>query len=306
MTLHKQEKHRDLLRHFFPPVSPECLKWGIHLMRLWVGPIEAWRYVVLDDKVPSGLLGTSKKTRLRFYTLLEKAWVKTAGGFLGIDDELVPGDQGSSSSDDSRSDDSGSDSSELGAGSEGEDDRGDGGDSDDDDDDEAIAYPDVIPFQLMGYRALKPNRGLHYGWQGHDATPDGPKTALEFFTLLEETHDAGGLCCLSGMPAAATRLLGICGGHDYSVLEVKRVEAGVSLGSSEEEIRMVLLRNPWGKVRWKGKYSHLDTESWTDEFKTAIGLPGPELRDGCFWMEIGDAFCHYEGVNIYTAAASIL
>ena len=147
----------------------------------------------------------------------------------------------------------------------------------------------------MGYAALKPNRGLHYGWQGTDETPDGPKNAAELFTLLEEIQAADGVCCFSGMPATETRQLGVCGGHDYSVLQTKRVATG------EGEIQMVLIRNPWGKVRWKGKYSHLDNESWTEEFKAASGLPGPEERGGFFWMQINDVFKHFEGVNVYTA-----
>jgi len=299
VALNQKEQHRDLLRHMFPVGSEACREWGIHVMRVWCTPLEAWRYIVLDEDIPVGLLGGSKTTHQLFYTLMEKAWVKTAGGFLAIDDDISQiGDEGSDSGSDSGSDGGRSDSgSELSEGA-GMDDRGSGSDSDEGED-ESVAYGDTMPYQVMGYKAIKPNRGLHYAWQGHDETTDGPKTAADFFNLLEEMHASGGICCMSGMPAAATVQLGICGGHDYSVLEAKRVQ--VSAG----DVCMVLLRNPWGKVRWKGKYSHLDNESWTEEFKAALGVQGPDIRGGAFWMEVGDVFTHYEGLNAYSAIATL-
>ena len=46
------------------------------------------RYILMDEDIPAGLLGGSKATKQLFYTLTEKAWVKTGGGFLSMDDEL--------------------------------------------------------------------------------------------------------------------------------------------------------------------------------------------------------------------------
>lgn len=47
--------------------------------------------------------------------------------------------------------------------------------------------------------------------------------------------------------------IGLVGGHAYGVLEI--VE--------QANIRLLLVKNPWGHTRWKGKYSYEDTRSWT-------------------------------------------
>lgn len=86
MGLHEDEHHRRLLRHMFPVVSMQARSSGLHVVRVWCASLEAWRYCVLDDFKPKGMLGGSKRTGQLFYTLLEKVWIKTAGGFLIIEE----------------------------------------------------------------------------------------------------------------------------------------------------------------------------------------------------------------------------
>jgi len=62
---------------------------------------------------------------------------------------------------------------------------------------------------------------------------------------------------------------------------------------------MVLIRNPWGKQEWRGRFSRHNLESWTEDVQSALGVSGPDPRRGVFWMEVDDVFEHFEGVNVY-------
>jgi calpain-7 len=33
---------------------------------------------------------------------------------------------------------------------------------------------------------------------------------------------------------------------------------------------MLLLKNPWTHLRWKGRYSEMDTQNWTQEMRTQL------------------------------------
>ena len=65
---------------------------------------------------------------------------------------------------------------------------------------------------------------------------------------------------------------GLVPGHAYSVL--KAVEKNGK--------RFVLIRNPWGKTEWNGKWSDGSAE-WTPEWMIALGHRFG--NDGLFWME---------------------
>jgi calpain-15 len=65
-------------------------------------------------------------------------------------------------------------------------------------------------------------------------------------------------------------------GHAYALIAAKE----------HEGIKLVNLRNPWGKFEWTGDWS--DSSSlWTEDLKEAFGatLDG---EDGSFWMTFGD------------------
>ena len=76
-------------------------------------------------------------------------------------------------------------------------------------------------------------------------------------------------------------------GHAYGVLEV--VE---SLG-----LRMLLVKNPWGHFRWKGKYSYGD-ELWTDELKAALGYDNFEQDKGVFWMDFDSVLQWFDCIDV--------
>eukprot|EP00048_Salpingoeca_helianthica_P009240 m.132646 g.132646 ORF g.132646 m.132646 type:complete len:1072 (-) comp14815_c0_seq1:35-3250(-) len=66
--------------------------------------------------------------------------------------------------------------------------------------------------------------------------------------------------------------------HAYALLDMQEV-AGQ---------RLVLLRNPWDHLRWKGRFSPSDTASWTPELQRALKYDLEAARkvdNGTFWMD---------------------
>ncbi|KAJ3247153.1 hypothetical protein HDU77_008703 [Chytriomyces hyalinus] len=74
---------------------------------------------------------------------------------------------------------------------------------------------------------------------------------------------------------------GLYGGHEYSVL--KAVEA--------KGKRLVLIRNPWGKAEWHGKWSDGSVE-WTPEWMQILNHTFGD--DGKFWMEYNDVLRQFD------------
>lgn len=76
--------------------------------------------------------------------------------------------------------------------------------------------------------------------------------------------------------------------HAYQVLRV------VELFDREKEVvhKLLLLRNPWGKISWKGRFSKYDKDSWSGgELQALLGSQfGYEAShdNGIFWIEWGD------------------
>ncbi|KAL5247610.1 hypothetical protein ACHWQZ_G019477 [Mnemiopsis leidyi] len=65
--------------------------------------------------------------------------------------------------------------------------------------------------------------------------------------------------------------------HAYAVLDLKNVNG----------LRMIQLKNPWCHLRWKGKYSPLDKDSWTPELQKALNfdvMSAIEYDNGVFWI----------------------
>ncbi|KAK4156277.1 calcium-dependent cysteine-type endopeptidase [Chaetomidium leptoderma] len=68
---------------------------------------------------------------------------------------------------------------------------------------------------------------------------------------------------------------GIQEGHAYSIMKAKEIDGE----------RLLLLKNPWGKVEWKGAWSD-GSKEWTAEWLTRMGHQFGD--DGAFWMSYKD------------------
>lgn len=76
--------------------------------------------------------------------------------------------------------------------------------------------------------------------------------------------------------AAKYKSVGLVTGHAFSLIRVKKYQ----------DLRMCMVRNPWGNgMEWNGAWRDTDP-SWTPEMKKALDFY--EGEDGTFWMEWSD------------------
>ena len=93
------------------------------------------------------------------------------------------------------------------------------------------------------------------------------------------------------MSESRAEVLGLVPTHAYAVLDVREA-CGV---------RMVLVKNPWSHMRWKGKYSPEDTESWNDNMRKTLRYDqiGAMQRDnGIFWIDYESMCSSFNGLYL--------
>jgi calpain-15 len=77
---------------------------------------------------------------------------------------------------------------------------------------------------------------------------------------------------------------GLVPGHAYSIIQAKHYE--------EEDIKLLNIRNPWGKFEWDGAWSD-DSDLWTEEMIEFFN-PVFDSKDGSFWMSLEDFFPRFK------------
>jgi len=75
--------------------------------------------------------------------------------------------------------------------------------------------------------------------------------------------------------------VGLVGNHAYGVLEIVECEGN----------RLLLVKNPWGHFRWRGKFSYGD-KAWTPSLKQALGYDNFSEDKGVFWITF-EAVCAF-------------
>ena len=118
--------------------------------------------------------------------------------------------------------------------------------------------------------------------------------ALEFFEMIKEADDKGYLITAStpGKDNLTTGegkkpKAGLVPGHAYSVIQVKEYK----------DIKLLNIRNPWGRFEWDGDWS--DTSPlWTQKIKDFI-KPVLDSEDGSFWMWLKDFFMKFKSVTFW-------
>ncbi|XP_046445649.1 calpain-7-like isoform X2 [Daphnia pulex] len=87
------------------------------------------------------------------------------------------------------------------------------------------------------------------------------------------------------MSEAAEVRTGLVSAHAYALLNIQEVKG----------IRLIMLKNPWSHVRWKGNYSELDANHWTEDLKKQLNY-NPEsaanFDNGVFWIDY-DSLCTF-------------
>ncbi|KAK1809647.1 hypothetical protein LTR12_016004 [Friedmanniomyces endolithicus] len=77
---------------------------------------------------------------------------------------------------------------------------------------------------------------------------------------------------------------GVVGGHAYTVLRT----------FEEGDLRLLQLRNPWGRTEWEGDWSD-GSKLWTPEMMIKLGHTFGD--DGVFWMSYKDFLKHFPRIN---------
>ena len=67
---------------------------------------------------------------------------------------------------------------------------------------------------------------------------------------------------------------------------------------TNNKIKLVNLRNPWGTFEWKGKWGDDDTETWKKNPKIAKKVGFVAEDDGAFWMSYDDFLRIYNCIQI--------
>nr|VZI36190.1 unnamed protein product [Spirometra erinaceieuropaei] len=73
--------------------------------------------------------------------------------------------------------------------------------------------------------------------------------------------------------------------HAYALLDMQEV------GST----RLLLLKNPWSRTKWKGNYSDQDKEHWTTEMQKRLNFDvnvAQYVDNGVFWIDY-KSLCHF-------------
>eukprot|EP00741_Cyanophora_paradoxa_P015979 tig00000042_g15425.t1 len=88
---------------------------------------------------------------------------------------------------------------------------------------------------------------------------------------------------------------GILRGHAYGLLALEEVP--ITREGRRETLRMLHVRNPWGKKEWEGKWSDKSGE-WSEFPAVASALAHKDEEDGAFWMEYRDFLLNYNTVYV--------
>ncbi|XP_042523712.1 calpain-12 [Dipodomys spectabilis] len=92
---------------------------------------------------------------------------------------------------------------------------------------------------------------------------------------------------------------GLVKGHAYSVTGTHKVSLGFT------KVRLLRLRNPWGRVEWTGAWSD-SCPRWDaipTEWRDALMV---KKEDGEFWMELQDFLSHFNTVQICSLSPEVL
>ncbi|KAF8963550.1 calpain 7 [Entomortierella lignicola] len=85
--------------------------------------------------------------------------------------------------------------------------------------------------------------------------------------------------------------LGLVPTHAYAVLDLKEVQG----------LRLLQVKNPWSHKRWKGPFSHLDADHWTEELKKELNFDqfaALKNDDGIFWIDYESVCSTFDTIHV--------
>lgn len=108
----------------------------------------------------------------------------------------------------------------------------------------------------------------------------------DMFEILEQADKKKWMIsCFSGSKEEKLNEKGLLQKHTYALLDVYEYNG----------VRLLKLRNPWGKMEFKGNYSE-KSEKWTTELKRKVGFA--QAEDGMFFMTDDEFKNYFKGFSI--------
>jgi hypothetical protein len=95
---------------------------------------------------------------------------------------------------------------------------------------------------------------------------------------------------------------GLVSGHAYTVIDVKAFSK--TCDAHGGPLRLVQLRNPWGKGEWEGAWSD-GSEEWKKHRAIRKMLRPKQVDDGAFWMDWNDFVRIFEQIDICSRRSGI-
>lgn len=102
----------------------------------------------------------------------------------------------------------------------------------------------------------------------------------EMFNILRTYFEKGAILSVSGCREGYSDI-GLIPGHAYSILNVYRCRGGFMM---DKTIRLVQIRNPWGRTNWNGPWSDSSDEWKAHPFIKAELIGNKKEDDGSFFM----------------------
>ena len=96
----------------------------------------------------------------------------------------------------------------------------------------------------------------------------------QLWNILKNCDDQNYIICTNSNSSAAKEV-GLIESHAYTIISVYAIK----------EIKLMKIRNPWGKFEWNGDYGDKDSK-WTKELKAKVKFE--EKDDGIFYMSFSD------------------
>ncbi|KAG1687433.1 Calpain-7 [Nymphon striatum] len=110
------------------------------------------------------------------------------------------------------------------------------------------------------------------------------------FRKIIERHNKGDVLvtlATGELPELEAERAGLVPTHAYAMLDIKEVNGK----------RLLLLKNPWSHLRWKGNFSERDTVNWTRAMKEAVRYDpksAQQFDNGVFWIDYESVIQFYD------------
>ncbi|KAI3379643.1 hypothetical protein SNEBB_009964 [Seison nebaliae] len=123
---------------------------------------------------------------------------------------------------------------------------------------------------------------------------------------LLSAKDAGflmGISCGFRVTQQVYDEVGLHSRHAYSILDVVDIDPKlVDHNENDGPIRLVQVRNPWGRTKdkWRGKWNAKDRICWTSKMIKLLGDP-KLLNSAIFWICLDDVYKYFDSIIVCKA-----